>query len=181
MVWSSGLVLVEGGEQPGAQLAGFDVLGRGFDDSPPEQGGLVHLGSVFYKSPPPGMPTAGVDPAVDFERNHVGRPGEVESPFALGVEQQLRGWVRKANQLGQHLVVKGCDLLGLAHLISCASDLRAATQQPGRINGGEVDHAALPMVFLRNSATSLASCSNRAFSLPCSCCQVRGAAWKPVG
>lgn len=68
-------------------------------------------------NPSPGMPAAGVDPTVDFDRNHVGRPGEVETPAALGVEYQLGCGVREADKLSQHLVVQGNDLLGLAHLI----------------------------------------------------------------
>lgn len=152
-----------------------------FQHGPPEQGGLVHLGPVLYEPPPPGVPATGMDPAVDLKGDHAGGPGVVEAPFALGVKQQLGGGVRKADQLGQHLVVQGGDLLSLAHLVGCAPDLRAATQQPGRIEGGEADHAALPMVFLRSSVTSLATCSSRVSSLPCSCCQERGAAWNPVG
>jgi len=156
MVWPSSLgPLVEGGEQPGVQLAGFDVLGRGFDDSPPEQGGLVHLGAVFYKSPPPGMPAAGVDPAVDLDGDHVGGPGVIESPLAARVEQQLSDRVREADKLSQHLVVQGCDLLGLAHMVNfrkarpqasiAASDAakRRNIVQPLLISLG-LAHAALP-------------------------------------
>ena len=57
-------------------------------------------------TPPRVCPAAGVDPPWTSMAIMRGGPGVVEAPFALGVKQQLGGGVRKADQLGQHLVVQ---------------------------------------------------------------------------